>query len=107
MQIKGTVVQVHATEQKGNFTFRRLWLKIDETTQYPQTIELQASGQKVDILNNIQPGATITCDINLRGNEWNGKIFNTIQVWKVTSEVSTSANPHPAGGQDYNDNIPF
>lgn len=125
MQVIGTIVKKHGKETKGqnNFTFERVWLRIDETSQYPQTIELQAAGQKANLFDNYPEGATVTVDVNLRGNEYNGKIYNQIQAWRVSGQtetdmqsqaISSYANRHlspspqaPSGGGDYSDQMPF
>jgi len=45
------------------------------------------------LFNNFRPGQPLTVSINLRGREWTNpqgevKVFNTLQCWKVTSDVT-------------------
>lgn len=127
MELKGVLKKIHPTVTRGNFESRKIWVTTDQDTNYPQTIELEASGKNIGIFNNIPLGAGITCHINLKGREWKNKqdeivVFNTIQIWRVETNAShaqssenTTGTTQAAGGQhgsgdDLNDSsqdLPF
>jgi len=96
VQITGILKTIHPQVERGNFTSRKVWVTVDHTGQYPQTIELEVSQAKVNIFNNINPGTEVVCDINLRGRIWNDPktgndvCFNTLACWKVS--VNGKAN---------------
>lgn len=97
MEITGLVKQVHAAETKGTFTFRKLWLILEAGSQYPQLVEVQAAQAKVVIFDNLNEGDEVTCHLNVRGREHDGKVYNTLQAWKVEKKsnpvVSQPAQP--------------
>lgn len=101
LRVTGTVKQVFPTETKGTFTFRMLWLTIDPTSQYPQTIEIQFAQAKTSLLDGVNAGDEISVDFNLRGRSWlspqqEEKVFNTVQGWRVTKAATVQ---QPAGTQ--------
>jgi hypothetical protein len=97
MEIKGILKKVNATQERGEngkYISRKVWLTTEFASNYPQTIEIELNGDKVNLFDNIKIGSEVTCSINIKGREWiNAKneivIFNTIQCWKViTNQVS-------------------
>jgi hypothetical protein len=110
MNIKGRVKTIHPVESVGsnNFQKRKVWVEIDLDSKYPQTIEIEFSGEKVNLPDSFKSGDTVDFSLNLRGREWTSpagetKVFNTITAWKVTVEGATTPNapapvqPTPAG----------
>ena len=88
MQVQGRVVQVMNTEENNGFKKRSLILATEETSQYPQELNIEFTQGKCDDLNNIMPNQQVKVDINLRGRRWTNpqgetKFFNTIQGWRI------------------------
>lgn len=93
MEIKCKFKQQNDVVERGTFKSRKVWVIDDENADYPQTIEVEVAQDKVNLFNNFRPGQPLTVSINLRGREWTNpqgevKVFNTLQCWKVTSDVS-------------------
>ena len=69
--------------------------------QYPQTIIIQFTQQRCDLLENLQVGQIVKVYINIRGREWTNpqgetKYFNTIEGWKIEVIQTTNvANQQP------------
>ena len=87
MEITGTIKRVLATELVSE-KFKKRVLHIVTGEQYPQTIEFQATQDKVDLLNGLNEGEQITVHFNLRGREWISpsgeiRVFNTNEIWKI------------------------
>jgi len=92
MEIKCKFKQQNDVVERGTFKSRKVWVIDDENADYPQTIEVEVAQDKVNLFNNFRPGQPLTVSINLRGREWTNpqgevKVFNTLQCWKVTSDV--------------------
>lgn len=113
MNVKGTIKQINDTQViSDKFRKRTLWLTTQD--QYPQTIEIQFTQDKCDVLNSYQVGQEVDISINLRGNEWTNKegvtkMFNTIEGWKintVSNEPIEEPTP-PSEAQLNDDNNPF
>lgn len=95
MNITGKVIRILDAIQVGSSQKVEIHVQTDIDSQYPQTLQLEAYGDKVDLLNNISPGDLVSFEINLRGREWtdkNGaiKVFNTLSIWKA--EVKSKGN---------------
>jgi hypothetical protein len=92
MEIKCKFKQQNNVVERGTFKSRKVWVIDDENADYPQTLEVEVAQDKVNLFNNFRPGQPLTVSINLRGREWTNpqgevKVFNTLQCWKVTSDV--------------------
>jgi hypothetical protein len=93
MEIKCKFKQQNDVVERGTFKSRKVWVIDDENADYPQTIEVEVAQDKVNLFNNFRSGQPLTVSINLRGREWTNpqgevKVFNTLQCWKVTSDVT-------------------
>ena len=108
-EIKGIVKRVGPTETKGakGFQTRNLILDVEDG-RFPQIVELQATSDRVSLLDPLNVGDAVTVTFNLRGREWKGqngtKVFNSLDVWKL--DVTSKAAPVSGGGSD-DDSLPF
>jgi single-stranded DNA-binding protein len=100
MQLNG-VIKVIKPIQQISATFSKREFVIETQEQYPQTIQLELHGDRVDIIESFTEGQEIECHINIRGREWvnpqgETKYFNTIVCWKIQLPNTNSA-PQPQG----------
>src|SRR4051812_40210893 len=98
MEIKAILKKINSTVSRNGFDSRKIWLTIPG--DYPQTIEVEASGKNLNVFDNIPIGAGVTCQIDLRGREWTNPkgeviVFNTISVWKAEATGKTVNNAQP------------
>ena len=85
MEIQGRVKQIFPSQTMGQNGFEKRDLVIVTEENYPQTIIIQFTQQRCDLLNNLQVGQNVKVYINIRGREWRSpsgetKYFNTIEV---------------------------
>lgn len=95
MEIQGRIKTIFATETVGQNGFEKRDLVITTEEQYPQTIIIQFTQQRCDLLDSLQVGQNVKVYINIRGREWTNpqgetKYFNTIEGWKI--EVIQTTN---------------
>ncbi len=95
----------------SGFTKREM-VVIVEDGKYPQEINLEFVQDKVALLDSLQPGQTVTVSFDIRGREYNGRYFNNLQGWKISTEDamdSSEAPPFQDGppADAYDDDIPF
>ena len=68
--------------------------------KYPQILSVQANKDVADeVMQFRKAGDKVDLHINLNGREWTNKdgevkVFNTINVWKITESVSVTAESH-------------
>ena len=95
MEIQGRIKQIFPSQTMGQNGFEKRDLVIVTEENYPQTIIIQFTQQRCDLLNNLQVGQNVKVYINIRGREWTNqqgeiKYFNTIEGWKI--EVIQTTN---------------
>ena len=101
MEIQGRIKQIFPSQTMGQNGFEKRDLVIITEEQYPQTIIIQFTQQRCDLLNNLQVGQNVKVYINIRGREWTNpqgetKYFNTIEGWKIEVIQTTNvANQQP------------
>ena len=95
MEIQGRIKQIFPSQVIGQNGFEKRDLVIVTEEQYPQTIIIQFTQQRCDLLDSLQAGQNVKVYINIRGREWTNpqgetKYFNTIEGWKI--EVIQTTN---------------
>ena len=95
MEIQGRIRQIFPSQVIGQNGFEKRDLVITTEEQYPQTIIIQFTQQRCDLLNNLQVGQNVKVYINIRGREWTNpqgeiKYFNTIEGWKIEFVQTTN-----------------
>ena len=95
MEIQGRIKQIFPSQMIGQNGFEKRDLVIVTEEQYPQTIIIQFTQQRCDLLDSLQVGQNVKVYINIRGIEWTNpqgetKYFNTIEGWKI--EVIQTTN---------------
>jgi hypothetical protein len=56
--------------------------------KYPQEVIFQTVNDKMDIIAPYGQGQEVTVSFNVRGREYNGKYYNTLDAWKVQGEAT-------------------
>lgn len=106
-EVTGVIAEIKQTNQvSDNFKKREFWLETQET--YPQTIALEFTQDKVDLLDKFAEGEQVTVSFNLRGNKWEpankeARVFNTLQAWKIV-KIDGESTVEPSKKDD---GLPF
>lgn len=104
MEVLGRI-KVISAEQQISATFRKKELVVSTDEQYPQSIMIEFTQDKADLLNNYAVGDSVKVSINLGGREWvnpqgETKYFNSIRGWRIEKLVADApmqqAPPMPA-----------
>ena len=101
MEIQGRIKQIFPSQLIGQNGFEKRDLVITTEEQYPQTIIIQFTQQRCDLLDSLQVGQNVKVYINIRGREWTNpqgeiKYFNTIEGWKIeVIQITNVANQQP------------
>jgi hypothetical protein len=95
LEITGKVLQL-LPEQSGTGKNGTAWVRRDfviETTtdQYPKKICFSVLGEKVSMVNALQPGQTVKVSFNPESREYNGKWYSDLRAWKIESEGGSDA----------------
>ncbi|WP_269221690.1 MULTISPECIES: DUF3127 domain-containing protein [Flavobacterium] len=104
MEVTGKI-KVISAEQQISASFKKRELVVTTDEQYPQSIMIEFTQDKTDLLNNYNIGENVKVSINLGGREWvnpqgETKYFNSIKGWRIervaTDAPAQQAPPMPA-----------
>ncbi len=104
MQVQGKLYAKFDTQQiKETFKKREFVLEyIEGNPMYPQYVLFQLIQDRCNLIDNIEKGADITVEFNLRGREWTSpqgekKYFNSLDAWRITlgNQQSTTQDMGP------------
>jgi hypothetical protein len=104
MEVIGRI-KVIGAEQQISASFKKRELVVTTDEQYPQSIMIEFTQDKSDLLNNYNVGENVKVSINLGGREWvnpqgETKYFNSIKGWRIervaTEAPAQQAPPMPA-----------
>jgi hypothetical protein len=83
MEVQGQIIVIGATETIGAKGFKKRLLVVKTDEQYPQTIPVEFTQDKTNLLDSYSVGDIVKIGINLRGSEWQGKYYANIQGWNI------------------------
>lgn len=93
-EVLGKVHQVGETQVVGSAgTFQKRTIVIATNEQYVQYIPIDFVQDKCDILNNYKVGQEVKVSINIRGNEYNGKYYVSLNGWKIEKTETNEPTP--------------
>ena len=104
-KVKGLIKVIGETVQVNDKFSKREVVITVEDAKYPQHITLQATGDRVSLLDGCRVGEEVEASFNLKGREWQDKHFNSLEVWKI--EVLTAAAAPAHVPDNSTDDIPL
>jgi hypothetical protein len=126
LELTGTLVKFYETKTfPSGFSIQEFVVRTDE--RYPQEILIQAAKEKIDTLKNFKENDVVKVKFNLRGREYNGRHFVSLDMWAMDiaaagntsasnpSTMNSSAAPasapvmnsNPADSDSEGDDLPF
>ncbi|MEN8887140.1 MAG: DUF3127 domain-containing protein [Winogradskyella sp.] len=102
MEVKGKIKLIAETQTfDSGFTKRQLVVTTDE--MYPQDVAIDFVKDKCDVLNAYKVGQSVQVGINIRGNEYNGKYYVSLQGWKIDKAEAVAST----GNELQDDDLSF
>ena len=82
-------------------SFKKRELVVITDEQFPQSIMIEFTQDKADLLNAFKVGQDVKVSINLGGREWvnpqgETKYFNSIRGWRIEALSKENQTPQPA-----------
>ena len=98
MEITGKIKVINDKQTIGDKGFQKREVVITTDENYPQSILIEFTQDRCELLDNFAIGQDVKIGINIRGREWiNPKgeavYFNTVQGWRI--EPLSGQNPIP------------
>lgn len=102
MEITGKIKLIGETETVGSAgTFKKRLIVISTEEQFVQHVPVDFVQDKTSILDKYQVGEEVKVSVNVRGNEYNGKYYVSLNGWKIERLAQTPAIP------PVTDDLPF
>ena len=95
LQIKGIIEWIGPTTDNGKIKKKEFVVKTEET--YPQMVKFELINDKISLLDPYVKGETVEVSFNLRGREWQGKYFTSIQAWRISNAEMTTIKEEAKG----------
>ncbi len=99
LELTGTLVKFYETKSfPSGFSIQEFVVRTDE--RYPQEILIQAAKEKIDTLKNFKENDVVKVKFNLRGREYNGRHFVSLDMWAMDIAAAgntTASNPSTMG----------
>jgi len=101
-QITGVIKLINPT-QTFDSGFQKREFVVTTKEQYPQDIKIEVVKDKCAVLDGYKVGQSVAVDYNLRGSEYNGKYYVSLQAWKIAA----SGDAAPDANDEDEDGIGF
>jgi hypothetical protein len=93
MEIEGIVHLIGETQVVGSAgTFKKRTIVIASDEQYVQYIPVDFVQDKTSLLDNYSKGQKVKVSINVRGNEYQGKYYVSLNGWRI-EKLSDAPTP--------------
>lgn len=108
LTIKGAVKLVNEVKVISDKFSVREFVITTLDSKYPQDILFQAVNDRMDMVTPLRKAQVVDVSFNLRGREFNGRYYNTLDVWKVTHDKEYIDPAAPSvQSTDEKDDLPF
>ena len=104
--IKGAIKLINPVKVISDKFSVREFVVTTPDEKYPQDILFQTVNDKMDVLESLGVGQQVEVSYNVRGREFNGRYYNTLDAWKI--EVTGSKPSQPSTQPiELDDDLPF
>ena len=104
LKAKGTIHLIgDARQVSEKMNIREFVLSIGD--KYPQLVQFQAVNERVKFLDGAAPGQECEVKFDLRGREYNGKYYVSLNAWDI--RIETAAAPSKPISDEIDDDLPF
>ena len=108
-EITGKIIVLNDAELVGAAgTFKKRLVVVETSEQYPQKIGIDFVQDKTSVLDKYKVGDEVKVSANIRGQEYNGKYYVSLNGWKIEkfSGETNQQNIQPQA-EDSKDPLPF
>jgi len=95
LELKGKLIHVGEVQTFDSGFKKRIFV-IETDEKYPQQVPFELFKDSCDMIDSYELNAHITVQFNVRGNEYNGRYFSSLNAWKIAPIGGVQAEPIPA-----------
>lgn len=95
-EVTGRIIVLNDAEIVGAAgTFKKRLVVVETDEQYSQKIGIDFVQDKTSILDKYKVGDNVKISTNIRGQEYNGKYYVSLNGWRVEKQESNEPVPQP------------
>ena len=92
LSITAVIKRIEDIKEVGEKKLKVRIVVVTTEEQYPQTLAIQFTDEKVHAVDIFKPTEKVKIAINLKGREWTNPkgevvVFNTIEGWKIEKAI--------------------
>lgn len=108
LKINGKIKMIGEIQQFDS-GFKKIEFVVTTLENFPQDIKFEITQNKVDdFVKYNKIGKDVEVSFNIRGNEYNGKYYVSLQAWKVFGmDKATTAPTAPTAPVEDEEDLPF
>ena len=108
LKIKGAIKLINEVKVISDKFSVREFVITTLDSKYPQDILFQAVNDKMDAVAPLRKAQVVDVSFNLRGREFNGRYYNTLDVWNIIPDANYVDPAAPSvQPQAEQDDLPF
>lgn len=112
MKFKGKITNILPMQSGTGKASGKEWQKVEFVVeegaqQYPDSVCIAAFNDKVEELVGVNVGDTVEVDFNCRCNEYNGRVYNSLNLHKIEKAggQQPAQQPAPQPSHERQDNL--
>lgn len=111
MNITGKIIELNATNVVSDRFSKREFV-VEETKvigdgrEIKNPIPMQFTNDKCRVLDSYKVGDNVTVDFNIKGRNYNGKYYLTVEAWKISKNAPIPQS-QPYAQSQYDNEVPF
>ena len=110
MEITGNIKVIQdiesGTSKSGNEWSKRT-IVVTTEGDYSQDLPIDFMGKAMEDIQKFQVGNPVTVSINLRGSQYNGKYYSSINGWKIAHTIGNVSNTDQNPAREETADLPF
>ena len=102
VKVKGQIIKIDEVQTFASGFQKQIIVVKTPGEKYPQEIPIEFVNDKIDRLNDLREGDLVSVSADLRGREYEGRWFLSLNGWNVRNEDDRRTNPArdgDSGGQ--------
>jgi single-strand DNA-binding protein len=112
VEVKGIVNDVRPVWQSDKSDFKKRELIVETEDKWPQLICIEFINDKIELLDDVQNGDSVTVHCNLRGRKWttdkgDDRYNVSLSAWRMEREPASYVTAPPPETDPNADNLPF
>ncbi|MBI1305473.1 MAG: DUF3127 domain-containing protein [Bacteroidetes bacterium] len=102
LELSGKLVKLMPVQsgesQRGPWKKQEMIIETNE--QFPKKVAITCWGERVDEVQNLQPGTNLNISINIESREYNDRWYTDVKAWKIDVQNGQSQANNDVGMMD-------